>query len=229
MSEETKNIIAEVELTLDITVKPMVLFQRQHIKQLLDLITNLQQESKIKDTNWESLKYYLQRLFDKDYIEEEIFDDICKKVNELESQIEIKGYQKDIEYLQQRLEDETLCKEIAQGHRDEVRDRESRELEELRLQKLKLEDTKKELIEQDKYIDKLKKEYDNQLQQKENIIKEVREKIEELAEDDGDFIGEIDHNRKQELLEILDKENKDIELDTLKALNTDLDDDVEMG
>lgn len=34
-------------------------------------------------------------------------------------------------YLQQRLEDETLCKEIAQGHRDEVRDRESRELEEL--------------------------------------------------------------------------------------------------
>lgn len=40
-----------------------------------------------------------------------------------------------------------------------------------------------------------------------SIIKEVREKIEELAEDDGNFIGEIDKNRKKELLEILDKES----------------------
>ena len=49
MSEEIKNIIAEVELTLDITVKPMVLFQRQHIKQLLDLITNLQTQLQQKE------------------------------------------------------------------------------------------------------------------------------------------------------------------------------------
>ena len=30
----------------------------------------------------------------------------------------------------------------------------------------------------------------------------------ELVEDDGTFIGEIDYLRKKELLEILDKENK---------------------
>lgn len=42
-----------------------------------------------------------------------------------------------------------------------------------------------------------------------NIIKEVREYIEELAEDTEDYIGEIDRRRKVELLEILEGENND--------------------
>jgi len=51
-------------------------------------------------------------------------------------------------------------------------------------------------------------ELETQLQQKENIIKEVRKKLKELVEDDGTFIGEIDCLRKKELLEILDKESQ---------------------
>jgi hypothetical protein len=42
---------------------------------------------------------------------------------------------------------------------------------------LQIEEIRKELINQDKYISKLKEEYANQLQEKENIIKEVREYI----------------------------------------------------
>lgn len=49
------------------------------------------------------------------------------------------------------------------------------------------------------------KQLKSQLQQKENIIKEVRKKLRELVEDDGTFIGEINYLRKKELLEILDK------------------------
>ena len=78
---------------------------------MIDYITNLQQENKIKDTNWESLKYYLEKLYYKDYIEEAISDDIDKKIKELESKVEIKGYQKDIKALQQ--ENERLKERIA--------------------------------------------------------------------------------------------------------------------
>jgi len=46
------------------------------------------------------------------------------------------------------------------------------------MQKIEIEEIRKELINQDEYIGKLKEEYANKLQQKENIIKEVREKIE---------------------------------------------------
>ena len=95
---------------------------RGQINLLLDYITNLQQieqdhkeanatlmselakleeENKIKDTNWESLKYYLEKLYYKDYIEEAISDDIDKKIQELESKVEIKDYQKEIKALQQ--------------------------------------------------------------------------------------------------------------------------------
>lgn len=60
----------------------------------------------------------------------------------------------------------------------------------------------------------------------ENIIKEVREYIKSHT---NNCMFELRIEEMEELLEILDKENKDIELDILKALNTDLDDDVEMG
>ena len=74
---------------------------RKEEKILLDYITNLQEENKIKDTNWENLKYYLEKLYYKDYIEEAISDDIDKKIKELESKVEIKGYQKEIKTLQE--------------------------------------------------------------------------------------------------------------------------------
>ena len=75
-------------------------------------------------------------------------------------------------------------------------------------------------------LDKAKKKVLDDLQQKDNIIKEVREYITTINDEDIQYtIGWV----KQDILEILDKENKDIELDMLKALNTDLDDDVEMG
>lgn len=50
--------------------------------------------------------------------------------------------------------------------------------------------------------------YEQEIERLHFIIKEVREKLKELVEDDGTFIGEIDYLRKKELLEILDKENK---------------------
>lgn len=68
---------------------------------LMSELAKLEEENKIKDTNWESLKYYLEKLYYKDYIEEAISDDIDKKIKELESKVEIKGYQKDIKALQQ--------------------------------------------------------------------------------------------------------------------------------
>lgn len=83
--------------------------------------------------------------------------------------------------------------------------------EELRLQGLKLEDTKKELIEQDKYIDKLKIEYDKKLELERQIKKEVREYIETHL--DNTFKTEFDYitTNPQELLEILDKVEGDKE------------------
>lgn len=74
-------------------------------------------------------------------------------------------------YLQQRLEDETLCKEIAQGHRDEVRDRESRELEEIE----RLENKVKEISEEMCYQINLKTE-------NANIIKEAIEYVKHFQE-----------------------------------------------
>lgn len=88
----------------EIKEKIKAYYVNNDIDEVLDCITNLQEELKIRDTNWQSLKYYLEKLYYKDYIEEEIFDDICKRVNELESQIEIKGYQKVIKDLQEENE-----------------------------------------------------------------------------------------------------------------------------
>lgn len=62
----------------------------------------------------------------------------------------------------------------------------------------------------------------------------IKEAIEYIENEDID-VCTIRYNDiqdvKQQLLEILDKVEKenDIEFDVLKALNTDLDDDVEMG
>lgn len=70
---------------------------------------------------------------------------------------------------------------------------------------LQIEEIRKELINQDKYIGKLKEEYANQLQQKENIIKEVREYIEEhytVKKEENTYMTEDTKG----LLEILDKE-----------------------
>ena len=77
------------------------LFNITAYKRFWNYISNLEEENKIKDTNWESLKYYLEKLYYKDYIEEAISDDIDKKIQELESKVEIKGYQKEIKALQQ--------------------------------------------------------------------------------------------------------------------------------
>lgn len=67
---------------------------------------------------------------------------------------------------------------------------------ELELQKLKLEDTKKELIGKDKYIDKLKIEYDKKLEFERQIKKEVREYVSEII---------VDEIYTKCILEILDK------------------------
>lgn len=45
MNDEIKEIIEDIKLTLDVTVKDMVLLNRKDIKQLLDYITNLQKEN----------------------------------------------------------------------------------------------------------------------------------------------------------------------------------------
>ena len=81
--------------------------------------------------------------------------------------------------------------------------------------------------EQKQLIKMWKDKYDEKKEENErlhSIIKEVREYIENPR-------NEMSVNTYQELLEILDKAGKenDIEFDVLKALNTDLDDDVEMG
>ena len=68
---------------------------------------------------------------------------------------------------------------------------------------LQLENIKKELMGQDKYIDDLKKEYDKALQQKENIIKEVREYIEEWQR--FPHTNGSTHRELKNLIEILDK------------------------
>lgn len=63
----------------------------------------------------------------------------------------------------------------------------------------------------------------------ESIIKEAREYIiNQKLHKFEDTTGGLTYEERK-LLQILDKENKAIELDMLKALNTDLDDDVEMG
>ena len=60
----------------------------------------------------------------------------------------------------------------------------------------------KEIIEYIKYLQ-------NQLQQKENIIKEVREKIKEFCWDyDYETYSNMTSNEVKELAELLDKENK---------------------
>ena len=103
MKDEIKEILdylkeSAIKKNLYFEIKP------EKAQILLDYIINLQQENKIKDTNWESLKYYLEKLYYKDYIEEAISDDIDEKIKELESKVEIKGYQKDIKALQQENE-----------------------------------------------------------------------------------------------------------------------------
>ena len=134
MNDEIKEILDRIETAseiFDCLLKP------EECTELLDYITNLQhqislmeedireskeingelqQENKIKDTNWESLKYYLEKLYYKDYIEEAISDDIDKKIKELESKVEIKGYQKDIKALQQENErKERLITQYGEG------------------------------------------------------------------------------------------------------------------
>ena len=80
---------------------------------------------------------------------------------------------------------------------------------------LQIEEIRKELINQDKYISKLKEEYANQLQEKENIIKEAREYImtELITEwdikNDGYVSGsDLPAYAITPILEILDKEDK---------------------
>ena len=102
-NENIKEILDNLEKVKD-GVGTFIGIDNKGAHLLLDYITNLQQENKIKDTNWESLKYYLEKLYYKDYIEEAISDDIDKKIKELESKVEIKGYQKDIKALQQENE-----------------------------------------------------------------------------------------------------------------------------
>ncbi len=86
---------------------------------------------------------------------------------------------------------------------------------ELKYAELKIEEMRKELINQDKYIGKLKEEYANQLQQKENKEKEIREYImsnlitEWDIENDGYVSGsDLPASAITPILEILDKENK---------------------
>lgn len=91
--------------------------------------------------------------------------------------------------------------------------------------------TKKEEIIKELYF-KCKANYEL-----ENIIKEVRETLNNKRDIfttlllNGSYRNyeELLYQVDEEIRKILDKENKDIELDMLKALNTDLDDDVEMG
>ncbi len=107
MNDEIKEILdnfKKYEARYKLHNETQFIITHREIEPLLDYITNLQQENKIKDTNWESLKYYLEKLYYKDYIEEAISDDIDKKIKELESKVEIKGYQKDIKALQQENE-----------------------------------------------------------------------------------------------------------------------------
>ena len=85
---------------------------------------------------------------------------------------------------------------------NKVKDKEIERLnKELELQKLKLEDTRKELVEQDKYIDKLKIEYDKKLAFERQIKKEAREYITKQVHRNQQFY-EMDI---ENILEILDK------------------------
>ena len=79
------------------------------------------------------------------------------------------------------------------------------------LKEIELEEIRKQLIGQDKYIEKLKEEYANQLQQKENKEKELREYIESFKKIYEGHYPYIDtrHLDLNKLLEILDKENKE--------------------
>lgn len=113
MKKEIKEILEQLEIASEHN-DFIVEIRKDRAKLLFNYITNLQQENKIKDTNWESLKYYLEKLYYKDYIEEAISDDIDKKIKELESKVEIKGYQKDIKALQQ--ENERLKDELERLH-----------------------------------------------------------------------------------------------------------------
>ena len=68
--------------------------------------------------------------------------------------------------------------ELKERSRDDLLEIISAKNMKITMQKIEIEEIRKELINQDEYIGKLKEEYANKLQQKENIIKEVREKIE---------------------------------------------------
>lgn len=79
------------------------------------------------------------------------------------------------------------------------------------------------------YIENLQ----SQLKAKEEVIKEAREYVEEHRIKNPyhyEYNCFMRNARASDLLEILSKgENKEIEFDVLKALNEDLDDDVEMS
>ena len=77
MKEEIKEILEALKPHdkefASIKEYPLVLNVKEQ-KILLDYITNLQEENTIKDTNWESLKYYLEKLYYRNYIEETMYD-----------------------------------------------------------------------------------------------------------------------------------------------------------
>jgi len=98
----------------------------------------------------------------------------------------------------------------------------------------------KAYTEKDKEIERLKKETlshhtkliiakGKQIVLQERIDKAIK-CINDYAIEDEDY-SKIYNQEERELLSILDKVEKenDIEFDVLKALNTDLDDDIEMG
>ncbi len=122
MKDEIKEIINDLQRVADRKCYPEDILDGSIAQEWVDYITNLQEENTIKDTNWESLKYYLEKLYYKDYIEEPIFDDIDKKIKELESKVEIKDYQKEIKQLQEenkRLKE--LCDKYEEEHSSEFK------------------------------------------------------------------------------------------------------------
>lgn len=59
--------------------------------------------------------------------------------------------------------------------------------------------------------------------------KELCDNLQQRIDKAIEWVNNHDVDDGWELLEILGDKEQDIELDVLKALNTDLDDDVEMG
>lgn len=111
-------------------------------------------------------------------------------------------------------------KELAKEYDTYINNAKDKEIERLNKENTELKDTKTKYFNENRLLEK-----DNV--RLINIIKEVREYIHWRLDNGQDmYITQM-----RELLEILDKVEKenDIEFDVLKALNTDLDDDVEMG